>query len=389
MSDTCNNLTDSEVSELMEKIKNNVHKRNRELLCQVAPGSNVTMDLKSALSFDQDLKFIHENSNIQNESYVITSHRPFFGYFLIKGRELVNAEIKRYSGPILFKQSLFNGKLVRIVSEIRKAIIQNQDKIVQIEQSSNDNSASISELNDQFALNSASISELNDQFALYKNHFKSEILQLIDERYNKYEIYLKSIDITKWSKLYSNDISEKDLMNNIEYHSYFIDLIRKYAKISAKLKIPKIIEIGLGNGTMSIFFSRNELCEVYGIDNDIEVLRYCIKNNKKLGGYAKFLLLDAFDLNLLKKKEFDVAFSQGTLEHFDNESIIKILSKQLEIATFVVFSVPSVNWATREIGNERKMSLDEWRTLLNEGGFNRLDLEYYKDNMHIVGVISN
>jgi hypothetical protein len=375
MSDTRNDLTDSEVSEIMKKIKNNLNKRNQELPCQAAPGSNVTMDLKSATSFDQDFKFIHENSNIQNESYVITSHRPFFGYFLIKGRELVNGEIKRYSGHILFKQSLFNRKLVRIVSEIRNAIIQNQDKIVQIEQSSNDNSASIS--------------ELNDQLAQYKDHFKSEIIQLINERCDKYETYLKPVEITKWGILYSNDISEKDLIDNIEYHSYFIDLIRKYAKISAKSKIPKIIEIGLGNGTMSIFFSRNELCEVYGIDNDIEVLRHCINNNKKLGGYAKFLLLDAFDLNLLKKKEFDVAFSQGTLEHFDNESIIKILSKQLEIATYVVFSVPSVNWTTSEIGNERKMTLDEWRTLLNEGGFNRLDLEYYKENLHIVGVISN
>jgi hypothetical protein len=130
------------------------------------------------------------------------------------------------------------------------------------------------------------------------------------------------------------------------------------------------------------------LYDVFGIDNDVDVLRYCIYNNKQLGGYAKFLLLDAFDLNILKKKEFDVAFSQGTLEHFDNKSIIKLLLKQLEIAHYVVFSVPSVNWTTREIGNERKMTLEEWRTLLNEGRFNILNLEYYKEDLHIVGVLS-
>lgn len=378
MSDTRNDLTDSQVSETMKKIKNNLIKRRQILPCTGDSELNIPMDSQSVISQNQDFNFILENSNIQNDSYAIKSHRPIFGYFLIKGRELVNDEVKKYTGPIFFKQSLFNGTLVRIISEIIKSIIKNQGKIDQIEQSSNGHSASISELNDQLSA-----------ITLERDHFKSEILHLINERCNTYDTYLKSIDITKWSKLYSKDISEKDLVDNIEYHSYFIDLIRKQAKLSAKLKIPKIIEIGVGNGTMSIFFSRNELYEVYGIDNDIDVLRYCINNNKQLGGYAKFLFMDAFDLNILKKQEFDVAFSQGTLEHFDNESIIKLLSMQLKIANYIVFSVPSVNWATREIGDERKMTLDEWRTLLNEGGFNILDLEYYKEDLHIVGVISN
>jgi hypothetical protein len=370
MSDTRNDVSDNEIYEVMRKIKNNLNKRNRGMPGLVASGSNVTLDLKSAVSLDQDLRFIHENSNIQNDTYVIKSHRPLLGYLLVKGRELVNAEVKRYSGPILFKQSLFNGTIVRILSEIRRSIIQ-------IEQSSIDHSALIAEFNSHISL----IKQDNE-------HFKSEILQLLNEQCDKYNTYLKSGNITKWSELYSKNISEKDMIDNIGYHFYFIDLIRKYAKLSAKSKIPKIIEIGLGNGTMSIFFSRNELYESYGIDNDIDVLRYCINNNKQLCGYAKFLLLDAFDLNLLKKKDFDVAFSQGTLEHFNNESIFKLLSRQLEIANYVIFSVPSINWATREIGDERKMTLEEWRTLLNEGGFNIVNLEYYKEDLHIVGVIS-
>jgi len=433
MSDTRNYLTDSEVAEMMEKIKNNVIKKRQTMPCTGITGSN-TMEPQFTMFQDQDFKFVHENSNIQNNSYAIRSHRPFFGYFLIKGRSLINGEVKRSAEPILFKQSLFNGTLVRIISKIKESIIQNQDRIAQIEHSSNNHFESISEIKESLLQNQdriaqiehssnnhfesisevkesilqnqdrivhieksstdhfESISKLNDQVSeivTEKDHFKSEIIQLITERCDRYDTYLKQTDMTKWGELYCKDLSEKDLMDNVEYHSYFIELIRKHAKLSAKSKIPKIIEIGLGNGTMSIFFSRNELYNVYGIDNDIDVLRYCIKNNKHLGGYIKFLLMDAFDLDILKTKEFDVAFSQGTLEHFDNESIITLIIKQLEIANYVVFSVPSVNWATREIGNERKMTLEEWRTLLNEGGLHILDLEYYKEELHIVGVISS
>jgi 2-polyprenyl-3-methyl-5-hydroxy-6-metoxy-1,4-benzoquinol methylase len=423
MSDTRTEITDDEVSEMMKKIKSKINKRNKVLLCPPSQVSDSTTDPTNTITFEQDLSFIYQSSNIQNEHYVIESHHPVLGYFLVKGRELVNGEVKRYLRPILFKQSLFNGTLVRIISEIKKSLTrnqdsldlleqsltQNQDRLNQIEQSLTQNQDRLNQIEQSLTQNQDRLNQIEqsltqnqdrlnqteqslvDQISVStadKDKYKLEIMRLIDERYARYESYLKPMDVTQWSTLYSKDVSDKDLVDNIEYHTHFINLIRNCAKLSAKTKIPKLIEIGLGNGTMSIFFSRNELYEVYGIDNDIGVLRYCINNNKKLGGYAKFFLMDAFDLSLLKKKEFDVAFSQGTLEHFDNESIIALLLKQLEIAHYVIFSVPSFNWATREIGNERKMTLEEWRTLLNEGGFNILNLEYYKEDLHIVGVIS-
>jgi hypothetical protein len=358
MRERSNRLNDNKLDELVRKIKNNVNKRKRNLPYLAASGSNGTMDIKSAINLEQDIQFIYENSDIQNDTYIIKSHRPFLGYFLIKGREFVNSEIKRYLDPILLKQSRFNRSLVRIVSEIRNAMVQNQD----------------------------TYSALSYQ------------IQLINERCDIYDSWLKSTSITpldrsierrtKWSELYSKDFSEKDMINNIEYHSHFIELIRKYAKLSAELKIPKIIEIGLSSGSISIYLSRNELYEVYGVDNDIDVLKHCIGNNIKLGGNVKFLLIDAFYLNILKKKEFDVAFSQRTPELFDNKAIISLLSKQLEIANYVVFSVPSIHLTTPEIDSDRKMELEEWRTLLNERGFNILNLEYYNENLYIAGVIS-
>ena len=105
--------------------------------------------------------------------------------------------------------------------------------------------------------------------------------------------------------------------------------------------------------------------------------------------HIEFMRIDAFNLDLFKYKFFDVAFSQGTIEHFDNESIIQLISKQLAIAKYVIFSVPSVNWPSREFGNERKMSIDAWKGLLSNEEFNVISLEYYNKDLHIVGVITN
>ena len=189
--------------------------------------------------------------------------------------------------------------------------------------------------------------------------------------------------------MYSGDITEEDLVNNIRYHEFFIELIKKYSELSAASRPARIMEVGLGNGTMSIYFSRDCNYDVYGIDNDIHVLNHNRKINKNLGGHAKFMLVDAFDLDLFQKKFFDVSFSQGTLEHFDNSSIIQLIHKQLEVSKYVLFSVPSLNWPTREFGNERKMSLEDWKVILKNDGFNVVELEYYKDDLHIVAVITD
>ena len=349
---------DINVQEIMVKIRENIRRRQSEgkllpdpeTLISSSPCEGLNRDANE--STQSDLSYINSNWDIHDNSYHIYSHHRYIGKILVKGRQLVHGEVRRYIDPIISRQTEFNACMVRFMNQISPKCMELDLKIS------------------------------------HQGEELSRKIKEIEEGIAKYESYLNSIAVTRWSTLYSTEISEKNLIDNIDYHSHFIELIRKYAKLSAQSKVPKLIEIGLGNGTMSIFFSRNELYDVYGIDNDIQVLKYCINNNKKLGGYAKFLLMDAFDMNILNKKQFDVAFSQGTLEHFDNESIIKLISKQLEIAHFVIFSVPSVNWATREIGNERKMTVEEWQTLLREGGFKVLTLEYYKDNLHIIGVIT-
>jgi O-antigen chain-terminating methyltransferase len=70
----------------------------------------------------RDLDGINFNWDIQNNSYFISSHRPYTGKFLIKGRVMVHSEVKRYVDPMIFKQTEFNGSVTRILNEIMKNI---------------------------------------------------------------------------------------------------------------------------------------------------------------------------------------------------------------------------------------------------------------------------
>ena len=64
-----------------------------------------------------------------------------------------------------------------------------------------------------------------------------------------------------------------------------------------------------------------------------------------------------------------------------------MLSKQLEVAKYVVFSVPSINYPKSEFGNERKMTIEDWEVILKSGGFNIVKIEYYREDTQIACII--
>ncbi|MCD4768112.1 MAG: methyltransferase domain-containing protein [Methanosarcinales archaeon] len=526
-----------DVEDIMRQIRENIKKRKYvETYSEEEINKPVGLSCVADVSSNDkqwDLEYFNESGDIQNNNYLISSHRPLIGWFLVKGRELINGEVRRYIDPIIFKQTEFNISMIQIVnniicrlsdidhkfedidnsseqmrlelkkeldleigqiqsdfkeslsdidhkfedidnsseqmrlelkkeldleigqiqSDFKESLSDIDHKFEDIDNSSEqmrlelkkeldleigqiqsdfkeslsdidhkfediDNSSeqmrlelkkeldleigqiqsdfkeSLSDINHKFEDMDCSSEqmeiELNKELDLKIGQIQSDFKESLSDIDHKFEdMDYRSTESSKWSELYSQEITEQDLNNNINHHADFINLIQKYAQQSAKDFPPKIIEVGLGNGTMSIYFSRNDNYTVYGIDNNIQVINNSINNNKKLGGHAKFMLIDAFNLDIFRDKFFDVSFSQGTLEHFDNESIIQLISKQLTIAKYVIFSVPSVNWPSREFGNERKMSIEAWKGLLSNEEFNVISLEYYNKDLHIVGVITN
>jgi SAM-dependent methyltransferase len=324
---------DLNVEEIMSTIREKVRKKHN------LP-SRCRHDLEDETAGDpsgwirEEIRRLESVQNREDAGYDITSHRALAGPLLVKGRKLVNGEVRRYVDPRLWKQREINLGIIRVADQI----------IASTDMRLDDMNEKISKMQEQLEKNAS------------------------------------------WSEFYHMEVSEQFLNDNVAFHKEFVELIVAYARKSSGGRVPKLLEVGLGTATFSIHFSRNAY-DCVGIDNDPHIILKSLETNRSLGGYSRFLLIDALDLDLLKDGYFDVAFSQGTLEHFDNETMTRLLSKQLKVARYVVFSVPSPQWPGREFGNERKISVEEWRVLLESGGFNVLHLDYYHEKTQIACVL--
>jgi SAM-dependent methyltransferase len=357
--------------ELLAKIRGNIRRRKEsgsysDPMPKISNKNAQEITLKGTETISKDLEYLTANYEVQNKDYFISSHRHVIGHFLIKGRKMVNGEVKRYVDPTFLKQTELNACNARISRELIR-------KNGELNLKTEDLTLKNNELNQKIEELTLKINEMNKKLEELNSVFSTE--------FNKTNV-LK----TSWGEYYSKDVTEDDLIGNINHHKHFISLIEEYAQKASDGCIPKLLEVGLGTATMSIYFSRQQY-DVLGIDNDMNIIHNAIDTNERLGGHATFVLMDANYLDAMKNSSFSVAFSQGTLEHFENSKIIKMLSKQLEVAKYVVFCVPSINYPKSEFGNERKMSIEDWELILKSGGFKIVKMEYYREDTQIACII--
>ena len=88
-------------------------------------------------------------------------------------------------------------------------------------------------------------------------------------------------------------------------------------------------------------------------------------------------------LNLkYKTNTFNVSYSNGVLEHFNDEDIVDTLKQQMKISEYVIFGIPSTyfNMNEKMLGNERGLTIQEWKNLIFKAGgrvIEQDDFHYY------------
>ena len=126
MSDTPFEIKDDEINveEIMEKIRENIRRRKEAGVYPPDPDSLAAPQAPAGSSTDiaRDLAYLSGNWNIQNNSYFISSHRPVAGKVLVKGRELVHGEVRRYVDPVIWKQAEFNRATGRVLEEVAREV---------------------------------------------------------------------------------------------------------------------------------------------------------------------------------------------------------------------------------------------------------------------------
>lgn len=174
-----------------------------------------------------------------------------------------------------------------------------------------------------------------------------------------------------WKTLYEKQIQKFDnidkyIFKNLKKKKVYLNAIKKYAVNK------KIIECGCGTGKISTYFQNNGY-DVTAVDIDENILELAKKIVKKSSfeKTPKFEAMSILDLKY-KQKEFDVAFSNGVLEHFCDEEIIKILKEEIKIANTVIFGVPSRYFDDDEFmhGDERYLTEEKWEELVEKANAN-------------------
>lgn len=176
-----------------------------------------------------------------------------------------------------------------------------------------------------------------------------------------------------WGEIYQNDINEKGgnlpyVLGKINKKKKLINLIKKYAK-------KNIIECGSGTSVVSIYLASLGY-EVTAIDIEDDVIRLSKKLAKDYYNTLEnckpklnFEKKSIFELDY-PKDSFDVAFSNGVLEHFTDHEIIKTIKQQLYTAKITIVGIPTKYFEKKEAkyGDERVLELSYWRKLIKESG---------------------
>ena len=170
-----------------------------------------------------------------------------------------------------------------------------------------------------------------------------------------------------WYDVYLDEISlKKDLKGYVDYKiknkKKLINLIKKYSPNK------KVMEAGCGTGIIATYMASLGY-DVTEVDIDKKILGLAKKVSKEYitNGTPKFVQKDLLKLDF-KKNEFDCIFSNGVLEHFSDEEIIKILSLELEQAKYVIVGIPTTFFNKSEAlhGDERFLGNDYWRNLFKK-----------------------
>ena len=176
-----------------------------------------------------------------------------------------------------------------------------------------------------------------------------------------------------WAEIYQKDIDKKGgnlpyVLNKINKKKKLINLVKKYSD-------KNIIECGSGTSVVSIYLATlgYNVTAIDIEDNVIKLAKSLAKDYYKAvdnyNSQINFVKKSIFDLGY-EKDSFDVAFSNGVLEHFSDDEIIQIIQQQLYVAKTVIVGIPTKYFDSSEAkyGNERVLELSYWRYLIKKAG---------------------
>lgn len=165
---------------------------------------------------------------------------------------------------------------------------------------------------------------------------------------------------TEYYSLLFNDVFDykKYIEESKKKRSELYSTIKKYTRQGGR-----IFEAGCGTSALSIALSR-EGYDVTCTDLDADMRDLAARMNLAAGGRVTYR-----NENILNIKEnndaFDLVFSHGVLEHFNEEDIILAINEGLRIAPIYIVSVPTIyDVSNNLLGDENLWSIKKWEKII-------------------------
>ncbi len=173
--------------------------------------------------------------------------------------------------------------------------------------------------------------------------------------------------MSKWSNLYEKEILSAPSIDDfikqkLSTKKKIIKLINKYASNK------KIMELGTGTGVLALYISSLGNSRVDALDKDCDMILLSKKYflPKFENSNVNYLCEDIRNISVIEK--YDVCYSIGILEHYNDSEIIELINKQTSISDYVIFGIPTKYFDEdkKMYGNERYLSLHYWRNLIKK-----------------------
>jgi O-antigen chain-terminating methyltransferase len=311
---------DINVEEIMAKIRENIRSRKAAGELPPDPDSLIGSSLKNCYMGEsddpikRDLSYINIYWDIHNYNYLISSHQPLIGKFLVKGRQIINGEVHRDIDFTISRQTEFNACLARIITHASQRyaeLIQRQQELIQRQQ------------------------ELETAFP----SFKSEVKENIDHRVN--ELFTQ-VELDIHGRAWLAHVLEDRIQNNLaekttppapaskENANYFLfeerfrgsreDIRqRQLAFLPYFEKCSRVLDIGCGRGEFLEILRDHNIGGI-GVDSDPDMVAFCRSRQLEVENSDAISYLETLD-----EKSLDGIFIDQVVEHLEPQYLIHLL----------------------------------------------------------------
>jgi len=405
---------DINVEEIMAKIRENIRRRQAAGELPLDPDSSIGSPSKncpageSDNAIQRDLSYINSNWDIHNNSYFISSHHPYIGKFLVKGRKLVHGEVQRYIDPMISRQTEFNASTVRIITlvsqrceELNKRQQELETAVSSLKQEVKENVDS--HARELFALESQRSADLNQHQQELKtavSSLKQEVKENIDARVRELFTQMdEDIHARAWLTHVLEDRIQNELLQKSvpsastskENTNYFLfeerfrgsreDIKkRQLAFLPYFEKCSRVLDIGCGRGEFLEILKNHDIGGI-GVDSDPDMRAYCRSRQLEVEHSDAIAYLET-----LEEKSLDGIFIDQVVEHLEPDYLIRLLAlcyQKMKFGYYIVIEtvnplsfVSFVNFYI-DMTHKRPVHPETLQYLLSAAGFRECEKKFF------------